>query len=259
MVPIELHDDIAITLTQSGTSVSVRGLPVPTSADNTACRAAAALLAAVGYKGGCRIRITKRIPVGAGLGGGSSDAAATLLCLNRLLGRPLSKPALRALASTVGSDIPFFLNPRPCIARGRGELLRAVRLPALRVILCYPGYPVLTSWAYQELDRLRRTEPGLTSPPPSPKILCLRLRQGELGRTASGLNNSFEAVLFRHYPEIARIKTIMLEHGVPGAAVSGSGSTVYGLVYEQGWQDPMAALKRHGFHPLLTRTIATVA
>ncbi|MEO0073260.1 MAG: 4-(cytidine 5'-diphospho)-2-C-methyl-D-erythritol kinase [candidate division WOR-3 bacterium] len=258
MVPIQLHDDVSVRLTRSGISVSTNNLSTPTGTANIAHRAAAAFLSAADYRGGCRIRITKRIPIGAGLGGGSSDAAATIRVLNRLLGSPLALPALQKVASSIGSDVPFFLNPRPCVARGRGELLRRVRLPSLKVILCYPGYPILPSWAYAALSRLRQIAPGLTSPQPSPKILCLSLRRGELGRVAKLLHNSFEAVLVRHYPEIARIKKIMLEHGAFAASLSGSGSTVYGLVHERGWQDPMAALKRHGFHPILTQTIATV-
>jgi len=204
---------------------------------------------------GCRIHIRKRIPVGGGLGGGSSNAATVLSGLNRLFGRPLNPHRLRLIAASLGSDVPAFLTNGPCIARGRGEKLRRVRLPRLNLLLCFPGYPVSTTWAYAELDRLRETGHGLTRTAISPKILRASLRHNEPDKVAAQLSNSFEPAVFRRHPALGHAKEFLLRHGALAASLSGSGSTVYGLVRTKGWKDPMAALARNGFHCVKTRTI----
>jgi 4-diphosphocytidyl-2-C-methyl-D-erythritol kinase len=141
------------------------------------------------------------------------------------------------------------------VARGRGERLRPIRLPRLRVLLLLPGYPVSTRWAYSRLDAFRgSTNTALTSPRLLPKILGRKVRNGELASAGSRVFNSFEPVVFERHPDLGRARRLLLEHGAWAAALSGSGSTVYGLVHRTGWQDPMAALHRHGFHCLITRS-----
>jgi 4-diphosphocytidyl-2-C-methyl-D-erythritol kinase len=122
------------------------------------------------------------------------------------------------------------------------------------VVLAIPGYGVPTAWAYAELDRLRARRPALTSFRLSPKILGAALRRAELDKVAALVRNDFEPVVFRKHPDLARARELMLERGAFAAALSGSGSTVYGLVRAHGWKDPMAALCRHGFRSLHTRT-----
>ena len=258
IIPIELHDTIEIMATRSGVSAVADDARVPRGPANLACRAACRFFEETGIAAGCRILIRKQIPVGAGLGGGSSDAAAALVGLNRLHGRPLSRTRLSKLALELGSDVPAMLLGRPCAVRGRGERLRPLKLPCLRLLLYFPGYPIHTAWAYAELDRLRSRRRGprrsLTEPRLSPKILAARLRQGELEKAAPMVRNSFEPVVFRRYPDLARAKRLMLEGGCCAAALSGSGSTVYGLM-EKGLQDPMAALRRQGFSCIGTSSI----
>ena len=216
--------------------------------------AAAAFSAAVGTNVNCRIHITKRIPVGGGLGGGSSNAATVLSGLNRLFGLPLSPRRLRRVATSLGSDVPVFLMNGPCVARGRGEKLRRIQLPRLDLLLCFPGYPIPTAWAYAELDRLRAAGLSLTRPAVSPKILRVGLRRNEPDTVAAQLSNSFEPAVFRRHPALGHAKELLLRHGALAASLSGSGSTVYGLVGTKGWKDPMAALARSGFHCVKTST-----
>lgn len=277
ILPLELCDLVQVKLQHSGISVTTDSRQVPQGPANLAHKAAQAFFDAAGIQQGCSIRVRKRIPVGAGLGGGSSDAAAVLNGLNRLCGSPLSPTALARVGSSVGSDVPALLYGRTCVARGRGGRLRPVTLPAYRVLLHYPGYAVSTAWAYAGLDRARASRkktvlpnrahspanpgdsfqgPGLTHTGFSPKILAFRLRQGELEKAAGLVTNSFEPLVFGRHPELARVKQALLSAGCFLASLSGSGSTVFGLM-EAGRQDPMAALKRQGISCISTRTIQT--
>lgn len=273
IVPLALGDVIRITLLPSGITVKTDNPTIPVGPANLAYSAAQAFFAALGTQAGCRIHIHKRIPVGAGLGGGSSDAAAVLKGLNLLYGQPLSPERLRRIAARLGSDIPALLLGRPCVVRGRGEKVRSLSLPCLEVLLHYPGYPIATAWAYAALDRMRthaKAKAGtlrsdsadtfpdlqLTEKPFSPKILARKLRQGELEQTAGLVINSFEMPVFNRFPHLKRVKRAMLDAGCFLASLSGSGSTVFGLV-KRDRQDPMAALERQGISCIRTRTIQT--
>ncbi|MFO7676118.1 MAG: 4-(cytidine 5'-diphospho)-2-C-methyl-D-erythritol kinase [bacterium] len=256
VAPLELADTVSVRTAARGLTVRTDDPALPADEENLAGRAARAFLDAVGSRAGCRVRIRKRIPVGAGLGGGSADAAAVLAGLNRLHGRPLAGRELRALGARVGSDVPALLAGRACAVRGRGERVRPVRLPRLRLILHLPGFGVSTAWAYRRLDALRRDGRALTGPPVSPKMIALSLRGQEPDRVACLLANSFEPVVFRRYPALGRARAALLRHGCSAASLSGSGSTVYGLVSatRQDREDPMAALARVGLPCIATRT-----
>jgi len=255
VAPLRLADTVTLDRAATGIRATCDSRSVPSGPKNLAWRAAAAFFAATRLDAGCRIRITKRIPVGGGLGGGSSNAAAVLSGLNRLFGNPLSGRCLRRIGASLGSDVPAFLVDGPTIARGRGERIRRIQLPRLDLLICFADHPVSTAWAYVELDRWRRAGQGLTRPVISPKILCAALRRNEPDTVAAQLKNSFEPVVFRRYPALGRAKELLLRHGAMAASLSGSGSTVYGLVRTMGWKDPMAALARNGFHCVKTSTI----
>ncbi len=244
-VPLDFGDTVRIERRAAGITLRCSDPTLPTNEGNLAWRAARAFFPASRLITGCAISITKRIPVGSGLGGGSSNAAATLLGLNRLHGNPLAPRALRRIAARLGSDVACFLYPGPTVGRGRGERLRPIGLPRLHLLLHFPGHPVPTAWAYAALDRSRRR--GLTRSVFSPKMLSLRLRRNELDKAAALIQNDFEPVVFRAHPGLARARAKFLESGAWAAALSGSGSTVYGLVTAQGWHDPMAAMSRSGF------------
>jgi 4-diphosphocytidyl-2-C-methyl-D-erythritol kinase len=256
IAPVELHDEVRINRTQTGIEIACDSPDVPTGPGNLAYKAAESFFRAARIKSGCSIGIAKRIPVGGGLGGGSSNAATVLEGLNRLFRTPLSPRRLRLIGASLGSDVPAFLMNGPCVARGRGEKLHRIRLPRLDLLLCFPGLPVPTAWAYAELDRLRGTAWGLTRSIISPKILRAGLRRDEPDTVAAQLSNSFEPAVFRRFPALGRVKELLLRHGALAASLSGSGSTVYGLVGTKGWKDPMAALARNGFHCVKTRTMA---
>ncbi len=264
IAPVAFHDLVSIHRTSSNIEVipwgrkpqaTSRKQGVPWDFRNLAYRAAETFFRAARIPGGCSIRIAKRIPVGGGLGGGSSNAATVLIGLNRMFGQPLDRRRLRRVAASLGSDVPAFLMKGPSIARGRGEKLRRIRLPRLELLLCFPGYPVPTAWAYAELDRLRTGGQGLTRSAISPKILRAGLRRNESDKVAAQLSNSFEPAVFRRFPALGRARELLLRHGALAASLSGSGSTVYGLVRTKGWKDPMAVLARSGFHCVRTSTI----
>lgn len=257
LVPLEFGDTVRITRSGPGLKLKLRGIKLPIPVEkNLAGRAATLFFSELRLKPACTIEIVKRIPPGAGLGGGSSDAAAVLLGLNALFSPSLPRSTLFRLARRLGSDVPFFLHSAPCVARGRGEKLRKVLLPALHFALLLPGFGVDTAWAYRMLDYRRK----LTPPKISPKILALKLRRNELTGIAAQLENSFEPLVFRHHPELATARRWLLEHGACAAGLSGSGSTVYGLF---AGPDPMAEMrmrreKPRGFSILFTRSRPTV-
>jgi 4-diphosphocytidyl-2-C-methyl-D-erythritol kinase len=196
---------------------------------NLVIRAAEAFQRAAGIQGGARIRLRKRIPAGAGLGGGSSDAATTLRALNELHGCPLDAHALLASAGTLGSDVPFFVLGSPLAwAWGRGDrLLPLPPLPARPVLVVAPATPVSTSEAYETLA-LRREEAGGRTPPAAFDPAALR----SWDAIASIATNDFEDVVFDRMPELARIRDALRAAGAAPAMLAGSGSALYGVFHD---------------------------
>lgn len=215
---------------------------------------------ATGIRQPVAIRLTKRIPVGAGLGGGSSDAAAVLKGMNQLFGQPLGSREMHDLALELGSDVPFFLKHNACIATGRGDVLTPVQLPKLHVLLHLPGFPVSTAWAYRELDRLRRQRPrlvaGLTQQAFCLNIALARLKAGRLSSLADLLHNSFEEPVFRRHPGLRTIKARFLKAGADAALLSGSGSAVFALVRPSRLRQVQSALALKGVEFLSLETVA---
>jgi 4-diphosphocytidyl-2-C-methyl-D-erythritol kinase len=176
------------------------------------------------------IRLKKRIPIGGGLGGGSSDAAALLSGVNHLLGDPISPDRLSFLASRLGSDVPFFLNKGSALATGRGEFLQSrPSIPSWWVILIYPGFPVSTTWAYSQVK----------FPLTEKKKLYNILRLTYRGKPVEGLDrliNDLEDFVLPSFPILGTIKKALLDSGCQQALMSGSGSTVFGI-----WEDKKTA------------------
>lgn len=227
MQRVNLCDEITITLTKApGISVSCGRNGVPDGPGNIAWKAAKALLELAECEQGVSIAITKRIPVAAGLGGGSSDAATVLMGLNELLRLGLSDQRLMEIGVTLGADVPFFIFKKAALAEGIGEALSAMpEMPAAWVLLVNPGVHVSTAWVYKnllltnerELNKLPVSYPGL-------RDVC------------SIFANDLESVTIPAFPVIAEIKNAMLQHGALGAMMSGSGPTVFGV-----YQDKEAA------------------
>lgn len=232
IVPVSLYDEIEIhklrgaaTRTRKSAAetikVSCDDPAVPVDESNLAFRAAELLLKRSGTRQAVHIRIRKRIPVGAGLGGGSTDAAATLVGVNRLLRLGLAPAELEKLALSLGTDVPFFVRGRPARARGIGERLRMLSgLPPIWVVIVYPGFPVSTGWVYRNFP-LKLTKPTVNT-----SIMASLKRFNKL----SGLlENDLESVTLRRYPKIGILKQKLLREGAPRVLMSGSGSSVFAI------------------------------
>ena len=198
---------------------------IPTGDKNVAVKAARAYYAALGREGGAHMRITKRIPVCAGLGGGSSDAAAVLLALNELHGGALDSAALQAAALAAGSDVPFCLMGGTALAEGRGELLTPLpKLPETDTVICMPYFSCSTPELFGRIDSRRsRCHPDTAG-------LIAALEAGDVRGVAQRMYNVFEDALGKRAANtVQEIKLQLLDNGALGAAMSGSGSAVFGL------------------------------
>jgi 4-diphosphocytidyl-2-C-methyl-D-erythritol kinase len=194
---------------------------MPPAEENIVYRAAQLILKKVRRPQPISIVIKKNIPVGAGLGGGSSDAAATLIALNRLFHLRLSPSMLRKMALTLGADVPFFIQARPARALGIGERLRPLRnLPRFWAVIVYPGFPVSTAWVYGNLRR------KLTKPIVNTSIAASLKSDDGLARP---LENDLEDVVLKRYPQIGVLKQKVLHEGALRVLMSGSGSSVFGI------------------------------
>jgi len=219
---IALHDEV--TLEPAGTIEVSTSLSAAPGGEANICYGAVRLLQErLGVRTGARISIRKAIPVGAGLGGGSADAALVLRELPRLWGLDVTEETLRELALQLGSDVPYFLGPGSALARGRGEQLSYTQLEIpYTILLCSPDIHVSTAWAYRGV-----TASGIRDLPDLLVILREGLEDPTLLR--GSLINDFEPTVFASYPEIQRVKETMLDSGAVYASMSGSGSSVFGL------------------------------
>lgn len=214
-------------------------------ADNTLARAYAALAQRVPQLPGVDVTLRKGIPSGAGLGGGSSDAAALLRWLNEQLAAPLGEEALAEAALQAGADTPFFLKNTPCRVRGIGELVEPCMphdLVGMRLVLVCPEIHVSTPQAYADYDAAMATaKPGLgqnSLTKPESKANGTSLSGV---RTALDLHNDLEAVVFSRYPQLAEIKANLLRLGAEAVAMSGSGSSIVALFAREAHLESQAA------------------
>jgi 4-diphosphocytidyl-2-C-methyl-D-erythritol kinase len=230
MAPVSLYDDIEITKTRpTGKDGGIRDRLlvtcnhplVPGGKKNLAYQAARLLLKEREIRECVRIHIRKRIPVGAGLGGGSSDAAVVLVGLNRLLGINHPLRQLEKMALSLGADVPFFIRGVPARAQGIGERLTPIkRFPRLWLVIVYPGFPISTAWVYRNL-RLKLTRCNVNN-----SIISLIRSPDQIGRL---LVNDLETVAAVRYPKIGLLKEKLIRAGAAGALMSGSGSSVFGI------------------------------
>jgi 4-diphosphocytidyl-2-C-methyl-D-erythritol kinase len=233
--PVSLCDRLLFDRAGNDIELACSDAALPTDASNLVWRAAAAFRAQTGLADGVRIRLEKRIPMAAGLGGGSGNAATTLLALNELFGQPLDHAALHKLAAQLGSDVPFFLQTGPALGVGRGEQIQTLApFPALTgaaILLIHPGFGVATAWAYQNLARY-------------PQAL-----NGESGRAARMLEklngtspaealreayNSLEAPVLPKYPILSLFQDFLRSEGALMSMMSGSGSTTFAIAANLG-------------------------
>lgn len=232
MQTVQLEDELAISLSDNRSTITLRcdDSSLKTDLSNLVYRAAATVLEHSGRTVGLDMVLAKRIPMGAGLGGGSSDAAATIIGLNRLLKLGWSMEKMAHVGQALGSDVPFFFFAPSAIVEGRGEQVTPVRIKGSRwIVLINPGFPVETKWAYQQLS-ISRTG-----------VRPLSQVHTELGKTSElsweevlqATENDFETTVFKAHPVLHGIKQKLLAEGADTALLSGSGATIFGVFRDE--------------------------
>ncbi|HEY6084743.1 MAG TPA: 4-(cytidine 5'-diphospho)-2-C-methyl-D-erythritol kinase [Nitrospira sp.] len=232
MQTVAIQDELRIRLSPDCQHIRLGCDSQTLAADHTnlVYKAAAAVLDRAGKTVGLEIELKKRIPMGAGLGGGSSDAAATIIGLNRLLGLGYSEQQLSEIGQFLGSDVSFFFHAPSAVVSGRGEVVKPIALDGLRwVVLINPGFGIETRWAYHELAATRQS------------VRALSENQEELNRRTqldwtqlgSAAENDFEDPVFAKHGALREIKRTLLTCGAEMALLSGSGATVFGIFKDE--------------------------
>ena len=233
MQTVALEDELQFRLAPHRNNIQLRCDTEQLAAgqSNLIYRAAAAVLERAPQATGLDIQLLKRIPMGAGLGGGSSDAAATILGLNRLFHLGWSIAQMAEVGQLLGSDVPFFLFSPSGVVAGRGEAVKPIAIGERRwVVLVNPGFGVETKWAYQELAKTREAVRPLSSMHEDlDRQACATWAQ-----VVAAAENDFEAPVFARHESLRRIKQTLLAQGAELALLSGSGATVFGLFHDEG-------------------------
>jgi 4-diphosphocytidyl-2-C-methyl-D-erythritol kinase len=220
---IDLYDELQFLMADEGTAFSSDHPLLPNDNTNLCLRAVHLLRDVTGIHSGVEITLKKRIPLGAGLGGGSSDAAAVLKGLTKLWALDISTTELQTISATLGSDVPFFFSSQTAYATGRGERLEpcSARIPYW-ILTVTPDIHVSTAWAYAHV----KPSSGSDRPDLRELLLSSADNPAELRKR---LRNDFEEPVFTEFPEIAGVKEILLKQGADVALMSGSGSSVFGF------------------------------
>lgn len=232
MQTVGLEDEVAIQLSRNHLDIKLQcdSRSLSTDQTNLVYRAAAAVLQRSERKVGLDIALTKRIPMGAGLGGGSSDAAATIVGLNRLLNLEWAATDMAQVGQALGSDVPFFFFAPSATVAGRGEQVNPIRITGSRwVVLVNPGFAVETKWAYQQLSSTRSSVQPLSESHAVVGREQLLSWEQVLGLT----ENDFEIPVFKAHPVLREIKQELLSQGAEAALLSGSGATVFGIFRDE--------------------------
>ncbi|MGD8228039.1 MAG: 4-(cytidine 5'-diphospho)-2-C-methyl-D-erythritol kinase [Desulfobacteraceae bacterium] len=222
MVPVDLFDLLDLRLIpERRIEISCDGFQVPADESNLVHQAARSFFSKAGIQKGVAIKLTKNIPVAAGLGGGSSDAAATLMTLNEICAQPLNLPELHAMAGELGADVPFFLRCEPALATGIGDVLEPLeKWPTFWYVIVTPPIQVSTSWVYDALKlELTRGEYDY----------IVKFLKNDPFAVSAILENDLEAVTSSRFPIIDTIKTFLMNAGAQGALMTGSGPSVFGV------------------------------
>jgi 4-diphosphocytidyl-2-C-methyl-D-erythritol kinase len=230
MHPVRVSDRLVFERMASGIELTCSNAELPTDRSNLVYRAAEKFLDASGIRDGVKIYLEKNIPLAAGLGGGSSNAANTLAGLNELFDGPLKDGQLTTLAAELGSDVPFFLQSNPAFATGRGEKVESLdNFPALKgswILLAHPSFGVSTAWAYKNLARFPEALNGKTG---KARKLIEALQKQTLKAAAPHFYNSLEAPVLEKYPLLAVFQDFFREENAAVSLMSGSGSTTFAI------------------------------
>lgn len=228
MQTVSLFDNVTLTKTDEGISLDCSIRFLPTNSDNLAYRAAEAFFRETGIKGGVNIYLKKHIPIGAGLAGGSSNAAAVLTGLNKLYNARLSTRKLCEIGTSLGADVPYCIIGGTRLAEGIGEKLSPLpRLPFCHIVLVKPAFSISTKWAYDNIDSCT----DLVHPPTDKLIKALE--DGDLKAVCANMGNVLEDVSIAHYPILSQVKNDLVSLGAIGAQMSGSGPTVFGIFEDE--------------------------
>ncbi len=224
MQQISVYDEIEYSLRPEGISLHCPGTNLPTDEKNLVCRAARAIFDYTGYQGGIDITLRKSIPEAAGLGGGSSDAATTLLALNDLCSLHLDKTVLMKMGAKLGADVPFFIFGNCAFAAGIGDELQIIpNLAKLNLVLINPAFPLSTKAVYENLNLTLTKKKNNYSIP----------RFYALGDVIRELHNDLESVSLQMYPELNDFKQMLGNEGALGVLMSGSGPTLFGIFADE--------------------------
>lgn len=224
MQTVSLYDIVELTKQEDGISLSCSLKFLPTGRENLAYRAAEAFFAETGIEGGVKIFLKKHIPVGAGLAGGSSNAAAVLTGLNRLYDAHLSTRRLCEIGTALGADVPYCIIGGTRLAEGIGEKLSPLPpLPECHIVLVKPSFSISTKWVYENIDSC----PDIVHPPTDKLIAALE--KGDLYEMCANMGNVLEDVSIAHYPVLSSVKDDLRALGAIGSQMSGSGPTVFGI------------------------------
>jgi 4-diphosphocytidyl-2-C-methyl-D-erythritol kinase len=246
--PVHYCDRLLFSRGGGGVELTCSDARLPVDSTNLIHRAATGFLQEAGIRDGVRIQLEKKIPLAAGLGGGSGNAAVTLLGLNELFGKPLTADKLHALASKLGSDVPFFLQDKPALATGRGEIIQSLEaFPAMRgmvLLLVQPGFGISTAWAYKNLARF---PDALIGQPGRARRLVELLQKPDLAAAGKDFYNSLEAPALEKYPLLALFQEFFRANGAVATLMSGSGSTTFALVPQKSNGEVIMELLRSKF------------
>ena len=238
MQTVSITDSVVLEQTgEKGIHAACNFRYIPTDERNLAVRAAGAFLDTIGEeKDGILIRMDKTIPVGAGMAGGSADAAAVLRGMNRLYGSCMNRRDLEKLGERIGSDVAFCIAGGTSLARGRGEVLEDLTpMPDCAIVVCKPGFSISTPELFRKLDQIGlRTHPDTTG-------MLSALESGNLKEISMRMFNVFEEVEDRRMRSETEIKHVLLDYGALGAVMTGTGSAVFGVFNDETAAETCAA------------------
>lgn len=224
MQQISLYDELTYSLRPEGIILSCPGTDLPANEQNLIYRAARAIFNHTGYRGGVEIILNKHIPSAAGLGGGSSDAATTMMALNDLCSLNVSQTVLMKIGAKLGADVPFFIFATSAFATGVGDQLQKLPdLPKINLVLINPAFPLSTKTVYESLNLTLTKKKNNYSIP----------RFYGLGDVVRELHNDLEVVSMAMHPELHDFKSMLRQEGALGTLMSGSGPTLFGVFADE--------------------------
>ncbi len=238
---------------KEGIKITCNDSSIPTDEKNIAYKAAMKVIEKYKVSGGVGININKKIPVASGLGGESSNAAYTLMGLNKLFNLSIPSKEMFEIATSLGADVPFFLQDKPCLASGIGEKLEPFKnIPRFNLVIVVPKikFPKdfeKTKWAYQMIDRETIIHPNTEK-------MTKCFEGGDWKCVARNLANVFESILFKKFPIIKTIKEKLIEYGCINALMAGAGIGVYGVVNENDCKKISKRMEKYG-DVIISKTI----